>query len=110
MEKLEETAVVNYIRYLCQERSWSCYRLAKESGIAYSTLNTMFHKTKAPVIHTLEQICGAFNMSLSTFFSRIEDQGIPTCEADHLSHWNSLTQENREAVEKYVDYLLTQQR
>ncbi len=111
MEELEEITVVDYIRHLCEERSWSYYRLAKESGIAYSTLNTMFRKTKAPAIHTLERICSAFGMSLSTFFSQMEGyQDMPACETYHLSRWNSLTPENRDAAEKYLDYLLAQQK
>ena len=35
---MTEFDVLNRLRTLCNERNWSLYRLAKESGITYSTL------------------------------------------------------------------------
>lgn len=35
---MRENGVIDLIQNLCDERSWSCYKLAKESGTAYSTL------------------------------------------------------------------------
>lgn len=45
-----EFDVISRIDALCKARSWSYYRLAKESGIPYSTLNTMLHKTYVPTV------------------------------------------------------------
>lgn len=103
---MREITVVNHIKRICEERSWSCYRLAKESGIAYSTLSTMFHKTKAPSIHTLEKLCGAFGMTLAQFFDTAEEQTFDPRVADYLRRWEQLTPENRDAAEKYLDFLL----
>ena len=40
------------IQELCEERGWSCYQLAKASGIAYSTLSTMLNKQNMPTLPT----------------------------------------------------------
>ena len=42
------------------ERGWTEYRLAKESGLAQSTITNMFNRNNAPTFSTLEAICGAY--------------------------------------------------
>lgn len=56
------------IRSLCRERQWSIYQLAKASGIAYSTLNTLLNSKNMPSLPTLQKICGAFGISMADFF------------------------------------------
>ena len=41
---MQEFAVITHIQELCNARGWTYYRLAKESGITYSTLSTMLNK------------------------------------------------------------------
>ena len=50
---MAEFDVVARIQELCQSRSWTYYRLAKASGIPYSTLSTMLHKTVVPSVPSL---------------------------------------------------------
>ena len=65
---MQENDVVMRIQELCRERSWSYYRLVKESGISYSTLNSMLNKGTAPSIATLLRICEGFGISPAEFF------------------------------------------
>ena len=62
-----EKDIIDRISDLCQERNWSYYKLAKESDIAYSTLNTLLNKPNIPTIHTLVKICTGFAITLSQF-------------------------------------------
>lgn len=57
------------INDLLTKRNWSLYKLAKESGIPYSSLNSLFQKNNQPTISTLEKICAGFNITMSDFFS-----------------------------------------
>ncbi len=57
------------IKELLQIRNWTIYRLSKESGIPYSSLNSMFNKNTQPTMSTLEKICGAFQIDMTDFFS-----------------------------------------
>lgn len=57
------------IQLLLDERNWSIYKLAKESGIPYSSLNSLFQKNNQPTISTLEKICHGFHISMAEFFS-----------------------------------------
>ena len=54
---MQEFDVVGRIQELCRSRSWTYYRLAKASGIPYSTLSTMLHKTNVPSVPSLMKIC-----------------------------------------------------
>lgn len=57
------------IQKLMNERNWSLYKLAKESDIPYSSLNSLFLKNNQPTLSTLEKICKGFHITLGEFFS-----------------------------------------
>ena len=67
---MEEFDVSRRIAELCEARSWSYYRLAKASGIPYSTLSTMLHKSNVPSLPSLMKICQGFGITLAQFFPR----------------------------------------
>lgn len=95
------------IRKLCEVRFWSIYRLAKESGITYSTLSTMLNQDNTPTLPTLEKLCGGFGITLAQFFD--DDTLTVTPEEKlHLQRWERLSSGEREGIERYIDYLLTQ--
>ena len=61
--------VLGRIEQLMERRSWSVYRLGKESGLAQSTLSHVFRRDSEPTISTLETICKAFGMTMGEFFA-----------------------------------------
>ena len=80
--------VIGRINELCKTHSWSYYRLAKESGIPYSTLNTMLHKTYVPTVPSLMKICDGFGITLAELFNEDTEVSI-------------LTEKERELVENF---------
>ena len=60
--------ILERINNLKNERGWSIYKLAEESGITQSTLANMFSRKTMPSISTLKQLCDAFGISLAQFF------------------------------------------
>lgn len=107
---MEEKQVIERIKSLCATRRWSAYRLAKESGITYSTLCTMLNKSNTPSIPTLMKLCAGFGITLSEFFNEDSDGPfLPPEDMDHLQRWNRLSRENKAGVQSYMDYLLAQQ-
>lgn len=95
------------IRRLCEERSWTVYRLAKESGITYSTLSSMLNQDNIPTIPTLEKLCCGFGITLGQFF---DDNALAITqeEREHLERWCKLSSEEQQGMERYIDYLLAQ--
>ena len=61
--------VIQRIDALMEDRSWSDYRLAAESGLSQSTIANIHRRHTLPSIPTLEAICGAFGITLAQFFS-----------------------------------------
>ena len=45
------------IRALMEERGWTVYRLAKESGVSWSTIRNMFDRNTEPTVPTVEALC-----------------------------------------------------
>lgn len=104
---MQEREIIQRINTLCSVRGWSIYRLAKESGITYSTLCTMLHKATAPSIPTLVKLCKGFGITLSEFFDTGNDAALLTREQRaFLRLWNSLNTDNQQAAEKYLRFLL----
>lgn len=107
---MEEREIIERIKDICAARSWTIYRLAKESGITYSTLCTLLHKSNAPSFSTLTRICNGFGITLSQFFDKNDEQARLTLEQKKLLYqWGKLSEENRLSAEKYISYLLSQQ-
>ncbi len=107
---MEESAVIERIKDLCKARNWTIYRLAKQSGITYSTLCTMLHKATAPSIPTLVKLCRGFDISLSEFFDTDNEWAtLSSAQKNHLQLWDALEEPNRQAIEKYMQYLLSKQ-
>lgn len=95
------------IRMLCEARSWTVYRLAKESGITYSTLSTMLKQDNIPTISTLKKLCDGFGITLGQFFEN-EDRPVTPEQWRHLQRWDCLSPEEQTGIERYMDYLLSQ--
>lgn len=66
---MESNKTLLKIQELLDERNWSLYKLSKESGIPYSSLNSLFQKNNQPTVSTLEKICIGFHITMADFFS-----------------------------------------
>jgi len=83
------------IRDLMNERGWSMYRLAKESGVSWSTIRHMFERNTEPTVPTLEAICRGLGITLETLllgegYSVLDDE-----QKMLLSKWSTLSEENK---------------
>lgn len=107
---MQESDIIQRIQALCAARGWSYYRLAKQSGITYSTLCTMLHKATAPSLPTLVRLCRGFDISLSEFFDTENEWAtLSRSQKHHLKQWDTLDETNQEATEKFMEFLLEQQ-
>ena len=86
-----------------EQRKWTIYRLAKESGLSQSTLSHVFRKDSEPTISTLETICKTFGISLSQFFADGDLISITSEQQGILSRWNRLNTEQRQLISALID-------
>ena len=88
--------ILERITKLRNERNWSVYKLADEAGLTQSTLANMFARKTLPSISTLQQICGAFNISMSEFFA--DSKELDSAELELLGNFRELNSKNKKVV------------
>lgn len=86
------------IKQLMDQREWTLYRLAKESGVLHSTLTNMFNRNNDPSISTLESLCKGFGITMLQFFSNETDM-TTTLTPPAKRDARQLEQAGREAAE-----------
>lgn len=93
------------IRELLNERNWTEYKLAKESGLSQSTISNFFKRNTVPSISTLELICKGFGISLSQFFSEGNMVELFEEQMEFFINWASLTAREKEIISDLVEAL-----
>lgn len=66
-----ENLINQRILALCQEKSWSIYKLAAIAGIPVSTLNSILKRNNAPTIPTLQKYVKLSILHFPNFFPEI---------------------------------------
>lgn len=86
------------IQQLLAAQQWTKYRLAKESGLAQSTIINIFNHNTVSSIITLEAICKAFGITSAQFFA--EDDMIELTDSlrEFINEWKCLTAEQKDAL------------
>ena len=100
---LDEEYITNRIKELCDKRQMSMYALSKKTGISQSSLSNLMKRGSTPTFYTLDKICDGLGITLSQFFSK--DIGKLELSAEQrkvLETWETLTDKEKEAVERYV--------
>ena len=91
------------IKKLMEERGWTDYRLAKESGLSHSTVTNMFNRNNAPTLPTLEAVCRAFRITLAQFFSEGNPLELTKEQQVLLAKWSSLTDRQKSLLPELMD-------
>lgn len=100
---MRDTDVIKHIKQLCKEHKWSYYRLAKESGLPYSTINNMLHRTNIPTVPTLQKMCDAFDITLSDFFlDKIQEYRLTSGQEELLEIYKKLSKDDRRILTAYA--------
>lgn len=96
--------VVYKITQLLEERNWTSYRLAKESGICESTLNNFFSRGSIPSIPTLMKICKGFGITMSDFFNEEGTVFHELSLTDKLiiAYFHKMEKEDKERMMEFI--------
>lgn len=95
--------VLDRLRELLRERSWTEYRLAKECGLSESTIHNIYRRNAQPSIYTLETICKGFGITLSQFFAEGEMVEMTPELKALFEGWRPLTPQQKKAVLTVVE-------
>ena len=103
---MTEHDVLNRIQFFLDFKHWSLYKLAKESGLPYSSLNNIFHRKTCPTIVTLEKICTGLGISLSEFFdyssTPLHSETLTVEQQELLNAYASLSMKDKELLQTYL--------
>ncbi len=96
------------IRELMNDRRWSEYRLAKESGLAKSTIISLFKRNNIASIPTIEAICQAMGITLAQFFTADEAEPLLVTDEQRklLDRYSYLSPEAKTAINQIIDELI----
>lgn len=99
--------VLDKITALREERGWSEYRLAEESGLTQSTISSWYRNNTNPSIPSLEKICKAFGISLSQFFLTDKEFTITLdkTQIDFLKSFDKLEKEQKNRLLRFLKSL-----
>lgn len=87
--------VLARLRCLMDERGWTKYRLAKNSGLSESTITNILKRDTMPSIPTLKAICDCMGISLSQFFAEDEMVELTPELKEIFDCWVNLTPEQK---------------
>ena len=88
----------NRIKQLMDERTWTEYRLAKESKLSQSTIANLFKRNTVPGVATLEAICNGFGITLAQFFSEGNIVELSDEQIELFNKWITLTREQKQLL------------
>ncbi len=99
--------ILDKITAMREERGWTEYRLAEESGLTQSTISSWYRNNTYPSIPSLEKICTAFGISLSQFF--LEDKEftitLDNTQIEFLKSFDKLEKEQKNRLLQFLQSL-----
>ena len=82
-----------------EQRGWTEYQLAEESGLPQSTISSWYRKKMIPTVPSLEKICAAFGITLSQLFAEGDEPvSLTTSQRKLLENWSKLDEERQAVV------------
>lgn len=99
--------ILERIMQLREERNWTEYRLSVESEIPQSTISSWYRKSILPSFVSLENICKAFNISISQFFAWNEKDTVELSHSEKvlLAEFSKLTPVQQEKLLDFINSL-----
>ena len=91
--------VISRIEQYRKEKGWTVYKLALEAGLSQSTLANMYARGTLPSLTSLENICDAFGITLSQFFSENERKiELSQEEVELIRAYRRMSPDNKKLV------------
>jgi Helix-turn-helix. len=94
------------IRLLMEEREWTPYRLARESGLSDATIGNLFRRNTTPSIATLEAICSGLNMTLAQFFAEGNLVELTPEAKELFDIWEKLSPKEKTALNGLLNAMI----
>ena len=94
--------IVKKIEEMRLERGWSVYKLAELAGLSEKCIYNWKTRNTIPTIQALDNICDAFGITLSQFFSENNFVEVDAELKQLIDDWLSLSKEQKQAVKVMI--------
>lgn len=99
--------IVDRLGKLCDQKGMTSYRLAMKSGVAQSTLCTIFQGKILPSVSTMVQLCKACGISVAQFFAEEGEYPDLTMEQEELlKSYKAMTAREKELTKEFMSLVL----
>ena len=87
-----------------EDRGWTEYQLAEQSGLPQSTISSWYRKNMIPTVPSLEKICNAFGITLSQLFAEGDTVvSLTASQAKLLDRWSRLREDQQEIIFRLIE-------
>ncbi len=101
--------ILQKIKQLRLAHNWSEYELSLQSGIPQNTISAWYRRSQTPTIYSLEKICKAFDIPLSTLLSEANELvELSDTDREFLKQINQLTPSQKEYFLQFLESFFTE--
>ncbi len=104
---MNEEEVLARIQELMDFNGWTLYKLAKESGLSYTSLSSAFKRGSRISTDSLQKICSAFQISYDEFFQQesnpLRNYELTEDEQRMLNRYRALSGQKKQLLWAYLD-------
>lgn len=87
------------IKQLCEKNKWSLSKLAKEAGLSETTVYDWYNENHfTPSRKAIDDVCSAFGITLSEFYSDIELDKLTDKEIKLLEVFKKVPSDKQDVV------------
>lgn len=99
LDLLDGKAIYDKVNALREGRGWTIYELAKNAGVAPTTIYNWRDRLSSPTLSLLDAVCSAFEISVIAFLLD-EDELIALTEEQKevMRLWNTLSAEQKKSI------------
>lgn len=99
LDLLDGKAIYNKVDAIRLQKGWTIYELAKQAGVAPTTIYNWRDRCSSPTLSLLEAVCSAFEISVIDFLMD-EDELMALTEEQQevILVWNTLSNEKKKSI------------
>ena len=99
LDLLDGKAIYNKVDTIRLQKGWTIYELAKQAGVAPTTIYNWRDRCSSPTLSLLEAVCSAFEISVIDFLmDENELMALTEEQQEVIRVWNTLSNEKKKSI------------
>ena len=99
LDLLDGKAIYNKVDTIRLQKGWTIYELAKQAGVAPTTIYNWRDRCSSPTLSLLEAVCSALEISVIDFLmDENELMALTEEQQEVIRVWNTLSNEKKKSI------------